>query len=90
MDWFLYDNGLRHERVKYFYDINDIFVSEDFSCYCRHIFMYLRLAFYRCMMVLYIRCIWFFSILIKLSRDVEENAGPKSSYVKASQSVTGT
>ena len=20
MDWFLYDNGLRHERVKYFFD----------------------------------------------------------------------
>ena len=38
MDWFLHDNGLRRERVKY---------------------------------------IWLFSILTKLSVDVEENPGPK-------------
>ena len=44
---------------------------------CRHIFIYLCLALYICMTVLYLRYIWLYSILVKLSGDVEENPGPK-------------
>ena len=39
-------------------------------------FIYLRLALYICMMVLYIRHIWLYSILFQLSGDVEKNPGP--------------
>ena len=41
---------------------------------CRHTFIYLRLALYICMMVLYIRYIRLYSILIKLSGDVEKKS----------------
>ena len=44
---------------------------------CKHIFIYLRLALYICVTVLYLRNIWLYSILIKLSGDVEENPCPK-------------
>ena len=45
---------------------------------CRYMFVYLRLALYICMMVLYIRHIWLYSILVKLSGDVQENPDPDS------------
>ena len=34
MDWFLYDNGLRHERINIFLDISDCFLQrdKDFGC----------------------------------------------------------
>ena len=48
-----------------------------FHANCRHIFIYLRLALYICMMVLYIRYIWLYSTLVKVSDDVEENPSPK-------------
>ena len=44
---------------------------------CSHVFIYLRLALYICMMVLYISYIWVLSVLVKLSGDVIENWGPK-------------
>ena len=28
MDWFLYDNGLRHERVKMFWSFTGIYLEE--------------------------------------------------------------
>ena len=56
----------------------------------RHIFVYLRLALYIGMTVLYIRYIWLFSILIKLSGDVKRIRVQNLSHFKASQSVTGT
>ena len=40
------------------------------------------------MAVLYITYIWFYSILVKLSGDVEENPGPDLSRFKAYQSAT--
>ena len=48
-----------------------------FHANCKHIFIYLRLALYIFMTVLYLRYIWLYSILVKLSGDVEENPGPK-------------
>ena len=33
MDWFLYDNGLRHERVKHKHDFNQINFPKKFSRY---------------------------------------------------------
>ena len=48
-----------------------------FHATCKHIFIYLRLALYIFMTVLYLRYIWLYSILVKLSGDVEENPGPK-------------
>ena len=48
-----------------------------FHANCRYIFIYLRLALYICMIILYIRYIWFSSITVKLSADVEENPVPK-------------
>ena len=50
---------------------------EFFQASCKHVFIYLRLALYIFMTVLYLRHIWLYSILIKLSGDVEENPGPK-------------
>ena len=46
-----------------------------FHANCRHIFIYLHLAHYIYMTVLYLRYIWLYSILVKLSGDVEENPG---------------
>ena len=56
------------------------FFFEDFHANCRHIFIFLRLALYVCMTVLYIRHMCLFSILVKLSGDPEDNLGsnPKS------------
>ena len=48
-----------------------------FHANCKHIFLFLRLALYICVTVLYLRCIWLYSILLKLSGDVEENPDPK-------------
>ena len=48
-----------------------------FHANCRHILIYLRLALYICMMLLYIRYICLHSVLVKLSRDIEENPGRK-------------
>ena len=48
-----------------------------FHANCKHIFIYLRLAFYIFMTVLYISCIWLYSSLVKLSGDVGENPGPE-------------
>ena len=48
-----------------------------FHANCKHIFLYLRLAIYVFMTVLYLRYSWLYSILVKLSGDVEENPGPK-------------
>ena len=50
---------------------------EFFQANCTHVFIYLRLSLYIFMTVLYLRHIWLYSVLIKLSSDVEENAGPK-------------
>ena len=47
---------------------------------CRYMFVYLHLALYICMIcmrVLYIRHIWVYSILVKLSGDAQENPDPK-------------
>ena len=48
-----------------------------FHANCKRIFIYLRLALYICMAVLYLRYIWLSSILIKLGFDVEENLDPR-------------
>ena len=48
-----------------------------FHANCRHILIYLRLALYICMMVLYITYICLYLILVKLSLDVEGNPDPK-------------
>ena len=48
-----------------------------FHANCRHIFHYLRLAPYICLVFLYIRYIWLYSVLVKLSGDVENNPDPK-------------
>ena len=48
-----------------------------FHANCKHVFIYLRLALYIFMTVLYLRYIWLYSILVKLSGDVEGNLGPK-------------
>ena len=48
-----------------------------FHANCKHIFVYLRLALYIFMTVLYLRYIWLYRILVKLRGDVEENPGPK-------------
>ena len=55
-----------------------------------HTFIYLRLALYICMMVLYIRYTWLYSSLVKRSDDVEENPGPNTKSFKAGQPATGT
>ena len=44
---------------------------------CKHIFIYLHLALYIFMTVVYLRYIWLCSILVKLRGYVEENPGPK-------------
>ena len=48
-----------------------------FHASCKHIFIYLRLALYIFMTVLYLRYIWLYSILVRLSGGVEENPSPK-------------
>ena len=48
-----------------------------FHANCKHIFINLRLALYIFMKVLYLRYVWLYSILVKLSGDVEENPSPK-------------
>ena len=48
-----------------------------FHANCKHIFIYLCLALYIFMTVLQLRYIWLYSVLVKLSGDIEENPGPK-------------
>ena len=52
-------------------------IPKFFYTNCKHIFDYLRLALYIFITVLYLRYIWLYSILVKLSGDVEGNLGPK-------------
>ena len=48
-----------------------------FQANCKYAFIYLRLALCIFMTVIYLWYIWLYSILVKLSGDVEENPGPK-------------
>ena len=53
------------------------FFPKFFHANCKHVFIQLCLALYIYMTVLYLRYIQLYSILVKLSGDVEENLGPK-------------
>ena len=57
-----------------------------FQANCKHVFIYLRLALCIFMTVIYLWYIWLYSILVKLSGDVEENPGLKP---KPCQSFSG-